>query len=265
MHPCTKRPARIPLLFGVLLLALSFVFAAGCGGSGGTGSGEGWLDRAKQAAPREEAGEEGAPEGSGAISAGKDTIHMCGRSVLGDWFRYWGWDFDPANPVRFRGYRLVYHEMDGPPGIVDTAAEVARAVGDAGGGTMFFKLCFADFAGGDEYAARENLEANEDMVRRVVEVAVDGEGLALIIGNALPMVEECSDEWLVWNHREYNRFLERLAAAYGGRVAVLDLYGTLAAADGQLRPEYASDPSDSHLNAAAYAALDEAFGDLLSE
>lgn len=77
-----------------------------------------------------------------------------------------------------------------------------------------------------------------------------------ILGNALPTVREYSDAWLTWNHREYNRFLEGLAATHPGRVVVLDLYGTLASPGGWLRPEYALDPRDSHVNDAAYAALD---------
>ncbi len=85
---------------------------------------------------------------------------MCGRSVLGGWFDHWGWDYDPGNPVRFGQYYLVYREMDVPPGITDSAADAARAAAAAGGETMFFKLCFVDFAGGDEYSARENLQGN---------------------------------------------------------------------------------------------------------
>lgn len=254
-----------PFMAGVFALALALALVAGCGGgpSGQGGSGNG--GEAAGRAGEGDAGSSTATADGGRSAFGGGVIHMCGRSVLGGWFEHWGWDYDPENPVPFGGYGLVYHEMDTPPGIVDTAVEAAREIADAGGGVMFFKLCFADFVGGDEESARDNLEANEEMVREVVEAAVGEEGLTLILGNALPMVREYSDEWLAWNHREYNRFLEELAKDSGGRVLVLDLYGTLAAPDGSLRPEYAVDPYDSHLNEAAYDALDGVLRDLLAQ
>ena len=249
---------RRMMLALVVLIAAALAGSIGCGASSQDvayedPSAEEWSPWEEQAS-----GEDAAEEDSGGASSipAGITVHMCGRSVLGGWFDHWGWDYDPGNPVRFGAYRLVYREMDVPPGIVDTAVETAREVGDAGGGIMFFKLCFADFVGGDEDSARENLESNQRMVRDVVEAAMEEEGLMLILGNALPVVEEYSDEWMVWNQREYNRFLEELADGYGGRVLVLDLYGVLSAPDGSLRPEYAADPYDSHLNDAAYDALD---------
>jgi hypothetical protein len=203
-------------------------------------------------------------DGEAAMPAGADTIYMCGRSVLGEWFDHWGWDYDPEDPVLMDGYSLVYVEMDVPPGIVDTAREAAREAADGGGQVMFFKLCFDDFEGGDEDAARDNLARNMRIAGEVVEAAVDEEGLILILGNALPKVREYTDEWLVWNQREYNRLLQELADASGGRIVVLDLYGTLAASGGWLEPGYAADPYDSHLNDAAYEALDVVLSDVLA-
>jgi hypothetical protein len=161
------------------------------------------------------------------------------------------------------GYNLTYREMDVPPGIVDTAREAAREAAGGGGRVMFFKLCFDDFEGGDEDAARENLENNIGMIGEVAEAAVDEEGLILILGNALPKVREYTDEWLVWNQREYNQLLEELADTYGGKVVILDLYGTLSTSGGWLDPGYAADPYDSHLNDAAYEALDVVLSDIL--
>jgi hypothetical protein len=244
--------AACVLLTAVLLLSL-----LGCGGSGsgdadGDTSGDGW----RQGEEQPSSGESGEESGGGGRLPADRTIFMCGRSVLGGWFDHWGWDHDPQNPVRFGRYYLVYREMDVPPGIVDSAADAARAAAAAGSEAMFFKLCFADFAGGDEYSARENLQGNEDIVREVVETTVEEEGMTLILGNALPMVREYTDDWLVWNHHEYNRFLDELASEYGGKIVILDLYGTLAAPGGWLLPEYAADSYDSHLNDTAYDALD---------
>lgn len=239
------------VLMAVLILTLLFP-AFGCGKSNQAGPDAGRPDENGSKTMAEDAGE----TRTEVTRAGTNTIHMCGRSVLGGWFEHWGWEYDPESPVSFNGYILIYHEMDSPPGIADTAEAVARAIGNNGGGIMFFKLCFADFVGGDEQSARENLAANEEIVRGVTGVAVDQEGLTLILGNALPMVREYTDDWLMWNHRAYNDFLENLASSYGGRVLILDLYDTLTAPGGWLRPDYASDPEDSHLNGNAYAALD---------
>ncbi|MEW6554405.1 MAG: SGNH/GDSL hydrolase family protein [Actinomycetota bacterium] len=249
--------AACALLAGVLLLA-----PLGCGG--GAADGGASRDTSHGEDGWSWTGEEAEEENGGETPAPADrTIYMCGRSVLGGWFDHWGWDYDPMNPVRFDGHYLVYREMDVPPGIADTAADAARAAAGAGVRTMFFKLCFADFTGGDEDSARENLRVNQGIIRDVVESAVEEEGLTLILGNALPMVREYTDEWLVWNHREYNRFLEELAVDYGGRVIILDLYGTLAAPEGWLLPRYASDPYDSHLSGAAYDALDSELEEVL--
>ncbi len=129
---------------------------------------------------------------------------------------------------------------------------------------MLIKLCFSDFHGGDSGSARENLEANRKIIRRVMETASE-EGLVLILGNVLPMVEEYTGAWLIWNHREYNRYLSGLADTSGGRIVVLDLCWILADPDGSLRPEYAADPCYSHLNEAAYDVLDGVLKELLSE
>ena len=244
----------------VLLLAVVSVVCLGCGGDEESSPWDG-LQPGEEDLYVAEEGE--SVESGGNMVHGEDVVYMCGRSVLGGWFEHWGWDYDYENPVRFGSYDLVYEEMDVPPGIVDTAIGVARAAAESGGGTVFFKFCFEDFVGGDEYEARENLEDNMRMVSEVAEAVVGEEGLTLIVGNALPMVREYTDEWLVWNHREYNRFLDELADTYGGRVIVLDLYGALSTSGGWLRPEYAADAYDSHLNDAAYDALDVKLEEIL--
>lgn len=255
---------RAALAACLLLVAALLLTPIACGGSGGEDTGKDTSWDTWQQGEGQTSGDE-AEEGSGKSGpvAADRTIYMCGRSVLGGWFDHWGWDYDPQNPVRFGGYYLVYREMDVPPGIADSAADAARTAASAGTEAMFFKLCFADFAGGDEDSARENLQGNKEIVRTVVETAVEEEGLTLILGNALPMVREYTDDWLVWNHREYNRFLDELADGSGGKVVILDLYGTLAAPEGWLLPEYAADPYDSHLNEAAYDALDAELEEVL--
>lgn len=254
---------RVVCCICVFLLTVSLLLLnLGCGGHEGMRREE-EQNGAEDVFP---AGENGVEKRTGAPLQEGFTLHMCGRSVLAGWFEHWGWDFDPANPVNFSGHKLVYHEMDIPPVILNTALESIRKVARAGTGTnaLFFKLCYADFSGGDEYSARSNLARNQGIVRSVADAALDA-NLALVLGNALPLVKEYTDDWLTWNHREYNRFLEELAAAHPGRIVVLDLYGTLASSEGWLRPEYALYPHDSHLNEAAYRALDPVLARVLDE
>lgn len=187
-------------------------------------------------------------------------MHMCGRSVLAGWFEHWGWDYDPEKPVAFGDQRLLFHEMESPPGIVDSALRVMERMQP--GEALFFKLCFGDFAGGDEDTARSNLEDNQEIVDRVTRAALD-RGLVVLLGNALPTEAEYTDPWLAWNHRQYNRHLDSLASEYPGRVIIVDLYGVLVSPDGSLRAEYALEPLDSHLNEAAYGALDEVLREAL--
>ncbi len=179
---------------------------------------------------------------------------MCGRSVMGGWFYHWGWDGDSAFPVGFAGRDLYYREVDSPPQIVDAARRVIRQAGPDG--VVFFKLCFADFAGGDRETAEQNLEANKDAVDAVVKAAQGQPGQVLLLGNALPVVKNDCDRWMVENQRAYNDYLESLASRASIRLVVVDLYGALATPEGYLNPAYASAPGDSHPNEAGYDALD---------
>jgi len=245
-------------IFAVTAVLLFMVI--GCGGSETGTDDEGRYERGNEYEEDQETQER---QGGGDLEAGARAVHMCGRSVLGGWFEHWGWDWDYENPVRLDGYSLYYHEMDVPPEIIYSAAEVADGLGRQGGGVMFFKLCFDDFEGGDQSSAGDNLENNKEIIREVVRAAVEDNGLTLILGNALPVVREYFDRWMLWNQQEYNAFIAGLSREYGDRVLVLDLYGTLASPEGWLRPEYAADPYDSHLNAAAYSALDPVLRDAL--
>jgi hypothetical protein len=188
------------------------------------------------------------------VPIGSKVINMCGRSVLGGWFYHWGWQGDPATPAAFAGWNLYYHEVESPPGIVNGARQVIREAGP--GGIVFFKLCFADFAGGDRQTAEANLEFNKGIVDEVVQASRQQPGLVLLLGNALPVVQSSCDQWMVENQRAYNDYLESLTAISSVRIAIVDLYGTLATPEGYLDPRYASDPYDSHPNQDGYDALD---------
>jgi hypothetical protein len=199
-------------------------------------------------------GEEGSHGVTTWDGPGGDAVFMCGRSVMGGWFSHWGWEGGPEQPVSFEGRSLYYREMDSPPEIVDTAR---RVIGEAGpDGTVFFKLCFADFEGGDRETAGANLERNEGIVRDVVRASRAQSGQVLLLGNALPVVEASGDEWMVWNQRAYNDFLQELAGTSSTPIVIVDLYGALSTPDGYLDPAYTSDPYDSHPNEAGYDALD---------
>lgn len=258
---CNRSGYGIKLLIFTMTIVL-LALVAGCNGSDSHTSDRSWDDRSNG---YEEDQETPDSYTGGELEAGAGTVHMCGRSVLGAWFEYGDWDWDYEDPVRFDGHSLYYHEMDVPPEIVYSASEVADNLGNQGGGVMFFKLCFADFEGGDQSSAGDNLENNKRIIRQVVESAVKDNGLTLIIGNALPVVGEYFDRWMLWNQQEYNAYIDELSREYGDQVLVLDLYGTLASSEGWLLPEYAVDPYDSHLNDAAYSALDPVLRDVLDK
>jgi hypothetical protein len=129
---------------------------------------------------------------------------------------------------------------------------------------LFFKLCFVDFVGGDSGTAQENLDRNIVYVDSVY-AAARGRGLKMIVGNALPQVVSATDQWLVWNHRQYNQRLLDLAAEHPDTLQVFDLYGVLSDSAGNLKSGYATGADDSHPNEAGYTALDSAFFPLLEQ
>ncbi|MHB8780864.1 MAG: IPT/TIG domain-containing protein [Candidatus Geothermincolia bacterium] len=186
-------------------------------------------------------------------------VHMCGRSVMDNWFSHWGGD-----DITVSGYQLLHHYVSGPPGIV---AEV-NSVGDAmpsSHSALFYKLCFVDFAGGSSGAAAANLAANSGYADQVVDHALNVTHRPVILGNALPQVASDTDPWLVWNHREYNDHLAALEAAHPGQVFVFDLYGLLSTPEGWLEPAYTDSSSDSHPNGAGYDRLEGPYIELLGE
>jgi hypothetical protein len=198
------------------------------------------------------------------FTTGDDTaafvpVIMLGRSVMGGWFTHWG-----GSPHTQDRFTLEYHEVQSPPEIVAGARAVIDSLIPEEQPVVFFKLCFVDFEGGDSATAQANLDRNFGYVEQVYDVAKQA-GVRLVVGNALPQVVLYHDQWLVWNHRQYNQRLLDLAALHPDSVAVFDMYSVLSDAAGDLKPAYASWSDDSHPNEAGYAALDAAFFPFLEQ
>lgn len=185
---------------------------------------------------------------------------MLGRSVMGGWFTHW--TGDTSRPYDKDGFSLYYREIDGPDGIIDSVK--SRVDEDAGKASIiFFKLCFVDFNGDDRDSARSNLERNESYVKRAFDIVVTQGGKKLVIGNALPQVKSATSDDLVWNHREYNKWLDDFAASHAGAVWIFNEYGVLADGNGFLKSGYETASDDSHPNDAGYAAMDGPLFELL--
>lgn len=187
-------------------------------------------------------------------------VFMLGRSVMNGWFRHWNPE-DPYQPVKKNGYTLYYKEISGPPDIVTSTEE---KLAEADNNTIiFFKFCFVDFVGGSGQEIQSNLSDNQKYVEQVYE-AVNNKGLKLIIGNALPQVDNVTDNFMVDNHDQFNEWLEGFASSHEN-VKIFDQYGILADDQGNLRAEYATNPDDSHPNEAGYKEMDAPFFELLDE
>ncbi len=177
---------------------------------------------------------------------------MMGRSVMGGWFSHWG-----GSPFEQGRFWLRYHEVRPPPDIVASAFTFLDTLVFIEPPVVFFKLCFVDFEGGDSASAQANLARNVGYVRSVYATARQYH-FKMAVGNALPQLANATDPWLVWNHRQYNQRLLDLAAQHADSLAVFDMYSVLSDAAGNLRPDYATGPDDSHPNDAGYTALDSA-------
>lgn len=192
----------------------------------------------------------------------EQKVIMMGRSVMDGWFEHWGYDWE--KPVKREGYTLYYKELEIPPDIVDSAQTYVEENSDENA-IVFFKLCFDDFVSGSKSDVNQNLRENKKYTRGVCDLVVKEHGLKLILGNALPHVENYTDSSLVRNNISYNEYLEELADEYGDNVVVFDQYSILTDDEGNLKSEYAVDEEDSHLNEKAYDALDDSFFKLLEE
>jgi hypothetical protein len=186
-------------------------------------------------------------------------VYMLGRSVMAGWFTHWG-----GSPYSWGRFTLEYHAVQSPPDIVASARAIIDSLTLCDQPVLFFKLCFEDFVGGDSFAAQENLDRNVGYVDSVY-AAATRRGLQMIVGNALPQVANATDQWLVWNHRQYNQRLLDLAAQHPVTLRAFDLYSVLADSAGNLNSAYATGAGDSHPNGAGYTALDSAFFPFLEQ
>ncbi len=241
-----RRTVAVGIL-GVLLACAAVGLTGGCASEAPRDAGITGPDVAVEPGRESEPDEDDAP---------RRTAVMLGRSVMAGWFEHWG----AGDGEHERdGVTLLYREVASPPDLGWSAAE--HVAGAPRGTVVFFKPCFVDFWA----ATASDIDAN---VRELVGYAeavldaADGRGLTVILGTALPRVSAETSPALVETHRRYARELERLA---NGRddVLVFDLNGVLAAPDGSLRADFAASPDDSHLNDAAYEALDARLFELL--
>ena len=221
----------------VVLLALTVGIAAGCGSDG---------DEGPEKIVVQDIPDEGSEPSDTSGSA--PTVTMNGRSVMEGWME--SWEYDWEGPVVKDGYLLDYKALsDDLSQIADSFRENVEGLPE--GSVTFFKFCFADFYG-------DNLSELEGIIDEVIGIAREN-GLRLILGNALPVRKADAPSGIVSEYQGYNSYL--LEKSSEDSVWVYDFYGVLAGPDGYLKPEY--DVGDSHLNAAAYSALDKTFFPLL--
>jgi hypothetical protein len=190
---------------------------------------------------------------SGQAVETESTLLVLGRSVMTGWVEYWGGS--SSESVVWEGRTVVFREVEGPPGIADSAIDAMSEV--PSGSTVLFKFCFVDFNGGD---CEGELEGLLGYVEEVADEA-NARDVRLIVGTALPKVKAETTPELVTEHEEFARRLEGLVAQRreaGEDIAVLDLNEVLADGSGALRTNYAVSRDDSHLNEKAYDALDTA-------
>jgi len=180
---------------------------------------------------------------------GKDDLLLLGRSVSQGWADYMGLEWDDNNTMSgtYQGYRIRRYEVESPP---DIATSAATGMGMFDSDIVFFKLCFVDFSGD----ADDGLVEDEGYVQQVYAEAVTKRHRKLIVGNALPQVSADSGPGLVYNHKEYDKWLDDFAKTHKD-IYVLDLNGMLTDSSGALRSDYAIAPDNSHLNSDAYARI----------
>ncbi len=193
-------------------------------------------------------------------------VLMLGRSVTYHWMEDYMslvWTcfdedcYDGTIMGEYQGYDFIYHELDYPPEITDSAVE---ALDTYDSDVVFFKLCFVDF---EPDESGYLLQRNKDIIETIYDEVVTKRNRKLIVGNALPMVSEYNDPLLVSDHKAYNSWLADFATSHDG-IEVMDFYGEVAASDGSLKSEYAVASDDSHWNNQAYVAVTPDFLELLN-
>ena len=187
------------------------------------------------------------------------TVIMLGRSVMYSWFEHWdAADDEVYNKGRFT---LEYRELDSPPAITRSVGKIMEDLPAEKKDIVFFKFCFVDFEG--EGSANANLEANKKIIEEVYRIVVEEHGARLIIGNALPKVMNDNDIYLVWNHQQYNSWLQDFWKQHSENVTIFNMYKQLASDMGALKSQYAIDEYDSHLNEEGYEVLDKPFWEMM--
>ncbi len=184
-------------------------------------------------------------------AGGNLTLLMLGRSVTENWGNYLGLQYDDSGGLSgdYGGIYIMTRHLEDPPDL-PSSLDSFMAQDGAAADAVFFKLCFVDFS----QTAGEDLARNEGYVEHAYEVIVGQYHKRLVVGNALPAVQQDTTEGLVQNHVAYNAWLENFSATHS-HVCVLDLYGSLATHDGYLNPGYASAPDNSHPNSAGYDVI----------
>jgi len=186
-------------------------------------------------------------------------IVMMGRSVMQDWFNHWGWDGE--SPMRLDRYTLEYEELSPPPYIIDSVRGIMNELPENKKDIVFFKLCFDDFEGDDN--AGSNLERNKKYIEDVYNIVVQEHGAKLIIGNALPKVIAQTDIYLVWNHQQYNSWLNDFWEEHPDDMTVFNMYDLVTNDLGATYEDLTISEDDSHLKDEAYNFFDNVFFDML--
>jgi len=194
--------------------------------------------------------------------SGGKQVFMMGRSVMNGWLRTWSPE-DPYKPIKKNNFTFIYKELSTPPDIVSSVRDYLKDADD--NTNIFFKLCFEDFTGGSSEEAKTNRERNQQYIEEVYDEVVGKKHLKLIIGNALPQVENATDEFIVDNHKSYNKWLTDFAKEHKDEVYIFDQYEILAGSDGSLKQEFEASSDDSHPNEDGYEAMDATFFNLLQE
>jgi hypothetical protein len=190
------------------------------------------------------------------------NVLMLGRSVTNGWMNHLKGEWLCLDEkcdyyvykANYSGYMFIYYELSSPPDIVATAIDGLNTYGN-NADTVFFKLCFVDF---EADSSGENFKRNTGYVESIYNEVVVKRNKKLIVGNALPMVSQYTDNELVSAHKKYNQWLNSFESSHAG-VKVLNLYGILADANGNLKKNYALDQYDSHLKDVAYTEITSEF------
>jgi hypothetical protein len=161
--------------------------------------------------------------------------------------------------------QIVQPRADGPEDAYGQEA-LAALRGQVSGerfDALFFKLCYIDFRDRhlrDEGTRKELFGRMKTLLEKVHSFAGE-QGVALIVGNALPVQAPAEDAQLL--RREYNAWLAEFAERHRD-TAVFDQFGLLTDGAGRLRREFARGRFDNHLNDRAYAILEESLFRTLS-